>query len=76
MNAADLAEAVSLNIFSYLMVVIIPFIFIIPQCFISGYESGAPVFAIVFIVPIMLVGGGLEEAGWRYILQPELEQKY
>lgn len=76
MNAADLAEAVSLNIFSYLMVVIIPFIFIIPRCFISGYENGAPVFAIVFMVPIMLVGGGLEEAGRRYILQPELEQKY
>lgn len=58
------------------MVVIMPFIFIIPRCFISGYENGAPVFAIVFMVPIMLVGGGLEEAGWRYILQPELEQKY
>ncbi len=76
MNAADLAEAVFLNIFSYLMVVIMPFIFIISQCFISGYENGASVFAIVFMVPIMLVGGGLEEAGWRYILQPELEQKY
>ena len=23
----------------------------------------------------MLLGGGLEEAGWRYILQPELEKK-
>lgn len=64
------------SIFSYLMVVVLPFIFILPQCIISGYENGAPVFAIIFMVPIMLVGGGLEEAGWRYILQPELEQKY
>lgn len=64
------------NIFSYLMVVIMAIIFILPQCFISGYESGAPIFAIIFMIPMMLVGGGLEEAGWRYILQPELEKKY
>ena len=25
---------------------------------------------------MMLIGGGLEEAGWRYMLQPELEKKY
>lgn len=62
------------NIFSYLMVVIMAIIFILPQCFISGYESGAPIFAIIFMIPMMLVGGGLEEAGWRYILQPELEK--
>ncbi len=64
------------NIFSYCMVVIMAVIFILPQCFISGYESGAPVFAIIFMIPMMLIGGGLEEAGWRYILQPELEKKY
>lgn len=28
------------------------------------------------MIPMMLVMGGLEEAGWRYILQPELEKKY
>ena len=27
------------------------------------------------MVPMMLFCGGLEEAGWRYILQPELEKK-
>lgn len=64
------------NIFSYLMTVIMAVIFILPQCLISGYENGAPLFAIIVMVPMMLVGGGLEEAGWRYILQPELEKKY
>lgn len=64
------------NIFSYLMVVIMAIIFILFQCFISGYENGAPIFAIIVMIPMMLVGGGLEEAGWRYILQPELEKKY
>ena len=63
------------NILSYLMVVILSVLFILPQCIISGYQSGAPLIAIVFMIPIMLLGGGLEEAGWRYILQPELEKK-
>ncbi len=64
------------HIFSYLMVVIMATIFILPQCVICGYEKGAPIYAIVVMIPMMLVGGGLEEAGWRYILQPELEKKY
>ena len=64
------------NVLSYLMVAVMAIIFILPQCLISGYENGAPVFAIIVMIPMMLVGGGLEEAGWRYILQPELEKKY
>ncbi len=58
------------------MVVILSIIFILPQRLISGYENGAPFYAIIVMIPVMLVGGGLEEAGWRYILQPELEKKY
>ena len=64
------------NIFSYLMVVIMAVIFILPQCFIFGYENGAPIFAIIIMVPMMLDMGGLEEAGWRYILQTEFEKRY
>ncbi len=64
------------NIFSYLMVIFLGILFILPQCLISGYEKGAPLFVIVILIPMMLFGGGLEEAGWRYILQPELEKKY
>lgn len=64
------------NMFSYIMVVTFGVLYILPQCLISGYENGAPLFAIVAMIPMMLVMGGLEEAGWRYILQPELEKKY
>lgn len=64
------------NIFSYLMVIILGILFILPQCLISGYESVVPLFAIIVMIPMMLLGGGLEEAGWRYILQPQLEKKY
>lgn len=60
---------------AYIMVLVLAILFILPQCLISGYEEGMPLFAIVFMLPAMLFGGGLEEAGWRYILQPELEKK-
>lgn len=63
------------NVFSYFWVLILAIIFILPQCLISGYETGAPLPAILVMIPMMLVGGGLEEAGWRYILQPQLEKK-
>ena len=63
------------NVFSYFMVAILGVLSIFPQCLISGYKSGAPLYAIVFLIPMMLFGGGLEEVGWRYILQSELEKK-
>ncbi len=63
------------NIFSYMMVVMLGVAYILPQCLISGYEKGMPVYAIIVMIPMMLFMGGLEEAGWRYILQPELEKK-
>lgn len=64
------------NVFSYLMVVILAALFILPQCLISGFESRWPLYAIFVMIPMMIVGGGLEEAGWRYVLQPELEKKF
>ena len=64
------------NIFSYLLVLILAGVFFLALCLVSGYEKGAPLFALVFMVPMMLFGGGLEEAGWRGVLQPELEGKY
>lgn len=64
------------SILSYLMVIIFGILFIVSQCLISGYENGAPLYAIIFMIPMMLFGGGLEETGWRWILQPELEQKH
>ncbi len=42
----------------------------------NGFEIGAPRFMIFVLVPMMLVGGGNEEVGWRMILQPELEKKF
>lgn len=63
------------SVFSYLMTVVLGVLFVVPQCLISGYEKGAPFYAIIVMIPLMILGGGLGEAGWRYILQPELEKK-
>ncbi len=41
---------------------------------VNGFAPGAPIFMLVLIVPMMLFGGGNEEAGWRMVLQPELEK--
>lgn len=61
---------------SYLLLPVLAGIFFFCLCSVSGYESGAPFFAIFFMIPMMLFGGGLEEAGWRGILQPELEKTF
>jgi len=63
------------NMFSYFVVIALAILFILPQCLISGYENGFPLYAIFVLIPMMILGGGLEE-GWRHILQPELEKKY
>ena len=59
---------------SYAVVIFLAVLYMLPQCLVSGYDKGAPLPAIFFMIPMMLIGGGLEEAGWRYILQPELEK--
>jgi len=64
------------NVFSYLLIPVFASLFFFCLCIVSGYEPGAPLFALIFMIPMMLFGGGLEETGWRGILQPELEDKF
>ena len=45
------------NIFSYMMVVMLGVAYILPQCLISGYEKGMPVYAIIVMIPMMLFMG-------------------
>ena len=60
----------------YLLTVLLSIVPILPRCFISGYELRAPLYTILPAIPMMIFGGGLEEAGWRHILQPEMEKRF
>ncbi|CCY70986.1 cAAX amino protease [Clostridium sp. CAG:921] len=64
------------NIFTYVLIILFVAIYYILGCAINGFEFGTPIFMLIVILPMMLVGGGNEEVGWRMILQPELEKKY
>jgi membrane protease YdiL (CAAX protease family) len=63
------------NILLYLLVFIFAVtIQIIPYC--MGYLiSSKPIYLVLVFIPVMIIGGGLEEIGWRFILQPSLEKK-
>lgn len=68
------------NVKSYLMVIALVIVYILPLSLISGCEKETPLLTVIvmtpIMIPVMIILGGLEEAGWRYILQPELEKKY
>ncbi len=63
------------SIWGYLSIPVLAAAFFVPLCLVCGYDKGVPLFALVFMIPMMLFGGGLEETGWRGLLQPELEKK-
>ena len=46
------------------------------QIAVSGFAEMRAVWLMFVMIPMTFFGGGLEEAGWRYILQPGLEKKY
>ncbi len=62
-------------IWMYLFVILLASSYFIPQILIFGITEMKPAYMLIILVPLMLFCGGLEEAGWRYILQPELDTK-
>lgn len=69
----DVKQSMASYLITIFLATVVSFL---PLMLISGFEQTAPVYMLVVMVPAMLFCGGLEEAGWRYILLPELEKKY
>lgn len=43
---------------------------------ISEDSSGNPWYFFILFLPVMIIGGGIEEFGWRGFLQPQMEKKF
>lgn len=65
------------NIFLYLYVVAGLALYFLIHIAVSGYtQLTLPFYTFFLSLPGCLIIGGLEESGWMYILQPELDKKY
>ncbi len=65
------------NISLYLFVIAGLALYFLIHIAVSGYtEIALPFYTFFLSLPGCLIIGGLEEAGWMYILQPELDKKY
>ena len=72
-NLFRIKISIKFYIFTILLYSIIPIMFLLIP---PGVERIEPLYMFFAFLPIMVIGGGLEEAGWRYILQPELDKKF
>lgn len=43
---------------------------------INGTRTDSPWYLFILALPVLIVGGGVEEIGWRGFLQPSLEKKF
>lgn len=64
------------NGFPYLFVILGLSIYFSIHLVITGRTAVLPFYTLFLSLPGNLMIGGLEEAGWMYILQPELDKKY
>ena len=60
----------------YMLVILLNAVGLVPQIIMNGTKEMNPLYLFIPLIPLMLFGGGLEEAGWRYILQPSLDKNY
>lgn len=59
----------------YVIVIIIAILSYMIPMFMNKATVIAPLYMSVLLIPFNLIGGGLEEIGWRFFFQPALEKK-
>jgi membrane protease YdiL (CAAX protease family) len=68
------AFAIKQPLRAYIMVLLLTVSYFGIPALLGGITPNLPVYIAVLTIPIMVIGGGLEELGWRYLLQPSLEK--
>lgn len=65
------------SVYNYLFVVALLIIYMVSLIVTSGLNKVNPLYLFFIYIPVaFLAGAGMEEAGWRYILQSELNKKF
>lgn len=64
------------KIFHYSIVILGVALFFVLRIAVSGLTEMQPFYIFFLLIPVMVVGGGVEETGWRYILQSEFNKKF
>ena len=62
--------------FNYFMVFAFLLLLYMPSVIIIGANVDTAWYLVFPIFPLMIIDGGLEELGWRYLLQPTLEKRF
>jgi len=60
----------------YLLVVMLIIVYYLPLAIITGLDEAKPFYMFFALIPLVLIGGGIEEIGWSYVLRPELNKKF
>lgn len=63
-------------IWMYLFTIGLCALYYVAMICIGGIGQMKPIYMLIVLTPLMFIGGGHEEAGWRYILQPSLDKKF
>lgn len=62
-------------VFLYLIVIVIALLMYVIPLLLHRATALAPIYVSILLLPVNLIGGGLEEIGWRFLFQPALEKK-
>lgn len=63
--------------YNYLFVVVLLIVYMVSMVVSSGLNRAHPAYMFfIWMLASLVAGAGMEEAGWRYILQSELDKKF
>ena len=60
----------------YLLPVLFVAVYYIPSAVLTGLSEAKPFYMFFAMLPLVLIGGGIEEAGWSYVLRLQLDKRF